>query len=220
MLQAIDLKVTKSARFFVWGNPDANIEQVWFVCHGYGQLASYFIKKFEILDPQKHLVVAPEGLSKFYLDGLTGRVGATWMTKENRLHEIGDYVAYLNTVYERVHEEFNLKPLKTNILGFSQGVATVCRWITMGNPQFDTLIAWAGNFPHDWDYVQAQELLEQKKVFFVVGDKDEFLQPQTLQAHLDFLKPKGIVPQVIPFAGKHELYPEVIQQLATRITQG
>ncbi|MBK9635339.1 MAG: hypothetical protein IPO64_12805 [Bacteroidetes bacterium] len=57
-----------------------------------------FIEKFEDFDPEEHFVIAPEALSKGYIDGLTGRVGASWMTKEDRTNEIQDYINYLESV--------------------------------------------------------------------------------------------------------------------------
>jgi hypothetical protein len=52
---------------------------VWFVCHGYGQLAAYFIRHFAFLteNAPATVVIAPEGLSRFHLSGNGGRVGAT-----------------------------------------------------------------------------------------------------------------------------------------------
>ncbi|MCP5046462.1 MAG: phospholipase, partial [bacterium] len=55
------IKVTKTARYFLLGEPGPHIRRVWFVCHGYGQLADDFLKEFQVLDNSHHLVVAPEG---------------------------------------------------------------------------------------------------------------------------------------------------------------
>ncbi len=65
-------------------------ENVWILFHGYGQSASYFLMNFKDFEPENSLLIAPEGLSKFYLKGVDGRVGASWMTKENREAEIQD----------------------------------------------------------------------------------------------------------------------------------
>lgn len=73
--------------------------------------------------------MAPEALNRFYLEGFAGRVGATWMTKEERLQEIDDYVNYLNQLYKTILANTDTSEITVNILGFSQGVATVCRWI-------------------------------------------------------------------------------------------
>ncbi len=96
------LKITKTARYYTLGELNDQTENVWFVIHGYGQLAEFFIKKFNVLNDGKTLIIAPEALSKFYLKEFTGRVGATWMTREDREHEIEDYINYLNTLYDTV----------------------------------------------------------------------------------------------------------------------
>jgi hypothetical protein len=84
--------VTKTARYFISGEPSESIEQVWFVCHGYAQLANYFIRNFEILNDGKNLIIAPEGLNRFYWKGFSDRVVASWMTKEDREDDIKDYL--------------------------------------------------------------------------------------------------------------------------------
>src|SRR5690242_15478023 len=99
-----------SARYFKLGEINEHTTEVWFVLHGQGQLAEFFIQKFKMLEDQNICVIAPEGLSRYYLEGYTGRVGATWMTKENRLMDINNYIQYLNAVYQT---EF--KALTTNI---------------------------------------------------------------------------------------------------------
>src|SRR5690349_9000283 len=93
------------ARYFKLGEISTQTKQVWFVLHGYGQLAQYFIKKFSILQDHNICVIAPEGLSHFYLENFQAgsgrkndRVGATWMTRENRMMDIENYVQYLNSV--------------------------------------------------------------------------------------------------------------------------
>src|SRR5438477_56805 len=82
--------------------------------------------------------VAPEGLSRFYLTESPAerRVGASWMTREDRLHEIDDYVRYLDGVYGNVVP----RNARVTALGFSQGTATVCRWAGLGSSRIDRLI--------------------------------------------------------------------------------
>jgi hypothetical protein len=50
--------------------------------------------------------VAPEGLSRFYFEGgfhgPGSKVGATWMTREDRLAKIEDYVGYLDALHDAV----------------------------------------------------------------------------------------------------------------------
>ena len=82
------IRVPRTARYHVLGDP-ATARMVWVLLHGYGQLARFFLNKFEGLEDGL-LIAAPEGLSRFYLDAQHQRVGATWMTREDREHEIGD----------------------------------------------------------------------------------------------------------------------------------
>ena len=73
------LAVTRSARYYQLGELSVHTRRVWFVCHGYGQLAAYFSRHFAFLteaDPTT-VVVAPEGLARFYLSVNGGRVGAS-----------------------------------------------------------------------------------------------------------------------------------------------
>ena len=89
-----------TARYYTLGEINEDPQQeVWVVLHGYGQLAQYFVRKFEPLLQDDVCVVAPEGLSLFYLRGTEGRVGATWMTSEFREHAISNYLVYLQKLY-------------------------------------------------------------------------------------------------------------------------
>ena len=49
--------------------------------HGYGQLAFYFAKKFESV-PDDYALLVPEGMHRFYLQGSSGRVGASWRQRK------------------------------------------------------------------------------------------------------------------------------------------
>lgn len=204
-----------AARYFTAGTLDATTKQVWIVFHGYGQLASYFLKKFEPLTKQGVFIIAPEGLSRFYLSELTNsgradnRVGATWMTKENRLMDIANYIQYLDAIYEK---ELKDSSVPLTLLAFSQGCATVCRWITEGHVAFDRLILWAGLFPPDMNFERGHEILSKKKTYVVAGKNDPFLIPERM-AELDQLVSKlGITPEKVEFDGKHELNEDVLMR--------
>ncbi|MBC6699509.1 alpha/beta hydrolase [Hymenobacter puniceus] len=217
MAQEHHLPVTRTARYFQLGELTAATRQVWFVCHGYGQLAQYFIRHFAALsttDPTL-VVVAPEGLSRFYLQGTGGRVGATWMTREDRLTEIDDYVAYLNQLAA------SLLPLaapdvRVTVLGFSQGAATVSRWLAHAAFRPARLILWAGAFPPDMDFQAAGQLLRGLPVTLVCGDADEFVSPADIEKQRDFLRGFGTEPELLRFAGQHTLHAGLLQQLAFR----
>src|SRR5438874_13785220 len=142
------LSTSRTARYFTLGHP-TDATELWFVCHGYGQLASRFLERFRALESPGRCIVAPEGLSRFYLTEhpTERRVGASWMTREDRLHEIDDYVRYLDAVSRAVTPA----TAQVTALGFSQGTATVCRWAARGSARLERLILWGGEVPPDLD---------------------------------------------------------------------
>ena len=205
-----------NARYFKAGTLDASTRQVWIVLHGYGQLAKYFLKKFNGLTPKNICVIAPEGLSRYYLSEFTeqgrkdNRVGATWMTSENRLMDIDNYLTYLDTVYEK--ELKSLQEVAVTLFGFSQGCATVCRWAATGNVKFERLILWAGLFPPDMNFKDGHDALVSRKTYLVVGDQDPFFTPARMTDFDQLASQLGIQPKKIIFSGKHELDEAVLDQ--------
>ncbi|MBF9220740.1 alpha/beta hydrolase [Hymenobacter ruricola] len=211
------LTVARTARYYQLGELSASTRRVWFVCHGYGQLAAYFSRHFGFLndaDPRT-VVITPEGLSRFYLSGNGGRVGASWMTRDDRQHEIHDHVNFLNQLAEKVLVEC-LPDVEVTVLGFSQGTATVGRWLTQAWFRPAHLILWAGGFPEDLAPEIARELLEGLRLSVVVGTEDEYIDAGKLEAQLQQLRQLGAMPTVTTFAGKHELNRAVLAQLAAQ----
>lgn len=204
----------KTARYFTLGKLNEQTKQLWFVCHGYGQLAEYFIRKFEVLNDGNTFVVAPEALSRFYLEGFSGRVGASWMTKTEREIEIRDYTNYLSGLFKHLTEHKDLTGIHITVLGFSQGVATVCRWLTAHNILFDRLILWAGIFPPDLnkDFVFNIEQLQNSELFVIYGNQDPMLKPEHLEELGNFKKIKPDL-NVVRFEGKHELNEGILIQI-------
>jgi predicted esterase len=205
------------ARYFTAGTLDASTRQVWIVLHGYGQLAKYFLKKFEPLTAQNIFIIAPEGLSRFYLSELTStgrpdnKVGATWMTREDRQTDIDNYIHYLDTVYTHV---LTGNTVPVTLFGFSQGCATVCRWAIDGHPAFHRLILWAGLFPPDMDFEKGHDILSTKENYMIIGDQDPFLTPERMEEFDQLAAKLNIQPTKYTFPGKHELNLELMQQFA------
>jgi predicted esterase len=173
--------------------------------HGYGQLASRFLRGFESLAQPSRLLVAPEGLSRFYLEAGTGRVGASWMTKEDRAHEIDDYLAFLDQVRAEL-----VKPVPLTVLGFSQGVATAARWAVATRPAAARLICWGGLVPEEIDAAQ----LGGMRLTFVVGEQEEWAPPPAVEAQAATFRAAGVPVDMIRFEGGHEIRPEVVTLLA------
>jgi predicted esterase len=208
-MQQHDFTINFKARFYTLGNITENTKQIWFVLHGYGQLAGYFIRKFTPLQEQNVFIIAPEGLSRFYLENLQGtsrasdRVGATWMTRENRQVDIENYLHYLNTLFEKQVGSANKIPV--TVFGFSQGAATASRWVMDRVVNFNRLILWSGIFPPDMDFELGKEILQHKETFFVYGKSDPYINDDRFK-EMNLMSAKlGITPQIISFDGQHEV---------------
>ena len=208
------LSVRRSARYFTL-DPGGEVRAVWFVLHGYGQLAAYFLRHFQAIQDGHTLVVAPEALSRFYLPDHS-RVGASWMTKEDRETEIDDYLDFLDGVYERIFEREDRAAVRATLLGFSQGAATASRWGVLGRARFDQLLLWAGNIAHDLDLDAHADALRRLGLTFVVGRDDALVTPEHIKAHEATLARHGIPFRLVPFDGDHRLDAETLRQLAGR----
>ncbi len=213
-MQENHIKVAKTARYFQLGEVGNAIKQVWFVCHGYGQLAGYFLKHFESLANGERLIVAPEGLSRFYLNGFNGRIGASWMTREDRLNDIKDYVIFLDAVYQQIFEQVDRSSVKVSVLGFSQGTAAASRWVALGGVETDRLILWAGLLPPELIDENKLEMLK-TKLIFVAGDNDEYASKEKILEQETHLKENSVSYKLIKFAGGHELDSGVLREIAS-----
>lgn len=209
------LTVARTARYQQLGELSARTRRIWFVCHGYGQLAAYFVRHFAFLteDHDDTVVIAPEGLSRFYLQGNGGRVGASWMTRDDRLAEIDDHVAFLNQLATLVLAQCPAT-VEITVLGFSQGTATVSRWLSRAAFRPAHLILWAGGFPEDIAPETAQTLLQSLPLSVVIGSDDEYISTAQAGQQLQQLRQFGAAAHLFTFVGKHELNRAILEQLS------
>ncbi|NJN41564.1 MAG: hypothetical protein HC811_04310 [Flammeovirgaceae bacterium] len=210
MIETNSLQFNFSARYYKIGNA-TTAKKIWFVLHGYGQLAQFFIKKFNVLKEKDVCVIAPEGLSKFYTHRNPDRIGATWMTRENRLMDIDNYITYLDSIYH--HEIKVAKEKEVTLLGFSQGAATASRWAQQGNISYGRLILWAGIFPPDMHFDQRKDVLKNKKIIQVYGKTDPFLNDSIIVEMKDIQTKLNVTPETLVFDGGHEIDEETLSKL-------
>ncbi len=204
------ISTQQTRRYYTLGEIDNRREQeVWVVLHGYGQLAQYFIQKFEPLLQKNIAVVAPEGPSLFYLHGTNGRVGATWMTREFREQAIQNYVAYLQQIYNTL----KLHGKRLVLLGFSQGSSTLIRWVVKHQISFEKLILWAGTFPPDVDAEACRHALSKRATYYVYGDQDEYITPERMALQQALFKAHHFKPELVRFAGRHTIDEGVLRMI-------
>lgn len=210
------IKVEKTARYYSLGNSQ-NCRIFYFALHGYGQQAERLIKKFDQL-PQDCFIVAPEALSRFYWDEKSGQTGASWMTKDDREFEIEDYCNYLQAVFEHY---LSTVPdnCKIVLLGFSQGGATAMRWLLLNRPErINCIQLWGCDIPPDLDYKSAKEYLSDKKLYWIYGNNDQYLNSDRVEQLKNRFQQFELHPEIIQFEGGHEIDRKLLEKLYLELT--
>jgi predicted esterase len=216
-----EIVVPRTARYYTLGPTHGFPRELWFVAHGYGQLARRFLRSFSPLDDGTRLIVAPEALSRFYLDPIpqrrldpAPRIGATWMTREDREAEIGDYVAYLERVATEVRHPLTGAAPRIVVLGFSQGTATVSRWLATSETRADHLVLWSGAIPPELDIVAWVARLHGASIHLVVGESDPMVTPDAVTREAERLSAAGVAFEIVRHPGAHSIDAGALQQLA------
>ena len=215
------IHVRRTARYYTIGPTHGFPRELWVVVHGYGQLARRFIESFTPLDDGTRLVMAPEALSRFYLDPIAERrthaeprVGATWMTREDREAEIADYLAYLEQLTWETRRHLAGAGPRIVVLGFSQGTATVCRWLASSELRADQLVLWAGGIPPELDVAKWSARLHGASLTLVAGESDEMVPASAVVTEGERLSAAGVAFTLRRHAGGHRIEAEALLRLA------
>jgi predicted esterase len=199
------LKTQKTARIFTQGELSNQTKFVWFILHGYAQTAEHLLNSFNELGDE-HFVIAPEGLNHFYSKGFTGLPVASWMTSLMREEEILDYVSYLDLVYQNFTIPTNCKIV---VLGFSQGVSTLCRWIHRGLIKPNHIVFVAGNIAHEMQENIPESILSIRNIY-LYGSNDSLVSKESIMnAKSKFNSNTNF----IEFEGKHELNLDCLEKI-------
>jgi|SRR5436190_5702446 predicted esterase len=216
------VETRRSARYYALGPEARSASELWFVIHGYGQLAAQFIRVFEAIDDGMRRIVAPEALNRFYLVAADSAppadrpVGATWMTREDREHEIEDYIAYLDRVASEELESVTARALRPRVivLGFSQGTATVGRWIARGAIRPKHIVIWGGFLPPEIDLSSPGQPLRSSSLHVLIGDRDRFTSAARVVEEEQRLRSASVTYELIRYAGGHGISRTRLVELA------
>jgi predicted esterase len=206
------IKFQYQAQYSVSHEPTFQEKEIWLILHGYGQLAEFFLRKFQGFDSADRLFIAPEGTNYGYLNGFAGRVGANWMTKHEREIAIQNNHNYLDLLMQSLLSKYQETP-KINLLGFSQGAATATRWASRWIGQVDQLVLWAGGFAQDMILKDAREKFSKTKLTLVLGDKDEFITPESIEIQHELTENLGQEVKKLTFRGGHEIDIEMLSKI-------
>ena len=206
------LAVSRTARYYTQGELEGASE-VWYLIHGYGMLATGFLKWFEPAVRPGRLLVAPEALSRSYFEekGLR-RVGASWMTKEDREAEIEDYVRYLDALAQKIRLAVG-DEVRVEVHAFSQGTATACRWVAFGRPRVDRLMLWGGGVPPDLPLDRYGAALGAAGLRIAIGTRDQYITQEDVDREQARLAAAGLLPVVDRFDGGHRVDAALLQSL-------
>jgi predicted esterase len=197
------------------------VREIWYVLHGYGMRAAPFLDGCRAIDDGTRLLVAPEALSRYYEGSLnavshrTAPVGASWMTRDEREHEISDYIAYLDDVHATLIASRlgRAKPAIT-VLGFSQGGATAARWVASGRVPAARLVIWGSGLAPELDIAAPDTPLRRAETVFVVGTTDIYITSKIVDQELGRLCAAGFPFRLVSFDGGHRLDDATLQALA------
>lgn len=233
-IQELRIETPRTARVAYLQSGPHPVEAVWTLLHGYAESAPGFLRRMASAARPGRLLVAPEGLSRFYRNpeatgaGRGGGVGASWMTRMERDAEIRDYVRYLDRVARTMEGQVHVSrrmnhgternsdspstPLLRTVLGFSQGVHTAARWAVLGRTRIHRLIFWGASLPPDLP-PPAVERLKRAKVVLVRGESDRLRRPDEEERDERWLEESEISYRILTHPGGHEVVPDLLERL-------
>lgn len=91
------------------------------------------------------------------------------------------------------------------MLGFSQGVATACRWALSTNVAIQRLVLWGGAIPPEPDAAALREKLGGIKLVLVHGEQDNLVPEEVMLQNASRLHQAGLEHRTVHFTGGHEL---------------
>jgi len=217
--------VARTARYCTSGAEAGQAEEWWLALHGHAQLASRFIRQLEPLEDGRTRIVAPEALSRFYLETTReGRhgpaIGACWMTREDREAEIADILGYLNRIDALIQSEAGGRRGVRVLLGFSQGATIAARWLLRGASLPDRAVLWGAPVPDDVPLEDLARRLGPRSLLLVAGLEDPVIPSGMLEQQAAELERLGVSARAVRFPGRHEMPPDALRRVAGRAATG
>jgi predicted esterase len=208
------VQIRKTVRYFISKKIDEKVKRVVFVLHGYAQNGDDFLKSCLALANEETLLVAPEGMSKFYWKDFTSNPSSSWMTSLERENELMDTMNYLSQVLMQVKTQLPKEGIKYGCLGFSQGAAAASRFACNPYLNCQDLFLYAGGPAHDlnWD-----ALPKDLKFHLIYGDEDPLVSASQAAKVEAYIKGKKVQVSHFKFKGKHKIEVEALEYIIKQL---
>jgi predicted esterase len=203
------IEISRKARWFHVGEVPQDGKEVIIVLHGYGQHPAYMLNGLRELEREGRSICAPEGLSRFYVEGFDGKIGASWMTRDDRENEMNDYLSYLNKWWSSLHID---EAVSVTLIGFSQGVATAARWLSDGM-KVDKVIFSSGTLPVEWNQQKPRLDKRISEIHIVRPKEDEYYSLDVHEKEVEGLRKFGFNVMSHKPNGTHKLSSAVINEI-------
>jgi predicted esterase len=207
------INTVRTARYFTLGNFNSQTRKVYFLLHGYAQNADEFLGIFQGLSDEHTFIVAPEGLSHFYFKDLFTNPVSSWMTGLERENEIADYTRYLQNLYSEIFAEADLSDTAFHYIGFSQGCATLSRWLNLGKVKMNKVFLYAGEIASEIDFSENDCFVKKCSLHFVFGKDDRFVRKERLDEISNLLQKENVIFNVKSVEGRHAVTQDGIEYI-------
>lgn len=204
------LSIQKTARYFQSKKIDEQVKHVLFVFHGYSQNADEFLASFKNHFSEEILIVAPEGLSKFYWKDFSSNPASSWMTSLERENEIADNLRYLSKVASEIIKELPSKGVKYSCLGFSQGAAMASRFVSASAIQFSNLFLYGGGPAYDLKWNAFPKNLQ---FHLVYGNEDPYLSEEKVNEVEEMIVSNNFGLTRFKYNGKHKIEKQAVDYI-------
>ena len=213
-----NIPYTHTNSYSTLNNLSNKTKNVWVVFHGMGYLSRYFINYFKELPPDENYIIAPQAPSKYYQDKRFKYVGASWLTKENTETDKNNVFNYLDEVWITELASIDKSAVKVILMGYSQGVSIVTRWIASRKINCDYLLLHSGAIPSELKPSDFEHLPTSTPVTYIYGDKDEYVtEARVTEQRLNGSALFGNRLEVVIFSGVHEVhtafFPKILNAL-------
>jgi predicted esterase len=155
------------------------------------------------------------------------------MTREDRLHEIDDYVRYLDRVFDDALADVLDAASRSHAggatnaadaagarvaivaLGFSQGAATVARWAARTAYRLDHVILWGAPLPPELE--PAPDLFGSARLTIAAGTRDRFLNEERMSREEERMRRGGLDFDMYRYDAGHRIDALALTRLAATL---